>query len=73
MTPPSLPSAGCAGLSREAAEAITAGDSSGAGRDALPADLQAGLAELEARMTWRIIGIVIAANALLLAAFKLIP
>ena len=66
-----------AGLSREAAEAITAGDleASGAGRDALAtkADLQAGLAELEARMTWRIIGIVIAANALLLAAFKLIP
>ena len=66
-----------AGLSREAAEAITVGDleAAGAGRDALVtrADLQAGLAELEARMTWRIIGIVIAANALLLAAFKLIP
>ena len=66
-----------AGLSREAAEAITTGDleAAGAGRDALvtKADLQARLAELEARMTWRIIGIVIAANALLLAAFKLIP
>ena len=46
-----------AGLSREAAEAITAGD----------------LEALEVRMTWRIIGIVIDANALLLAAFKLIP
>ena len=46
-----------AGLSREAAEAITAGD----------------LEALEVRMTWRIIGIVIAANVLLLAAFKLIP
>lgn len=44
---------------------------SGAGRDGLAtkADLEA----LEVRMTWRIIGIVIAANALLLAAFKLIP
>ncbi len=62
-----------AGLSREAAEAITAGDleASGAGHDGLAT--KADLAALEARMTWRIIGIVIAANALLLAAFKLIP
>lgn len=44
---------------------------SGAGHDGLAT--KADLAALEARMTWRIIGIVIAANALLLAAFKLIP
>ncbi len=66
-----------AGLSREAAEAITSGDleASGAGHDALAtkADLEAGLAALEARMTWRIVGLVIAANALLVAAVKLLP
>lgn len=66
-----------AGLSREAAEAITAGDlaASGARHDALAtkADLEAGLAVLEARMTWRIVGLVIAANALLVAAVKLLP
>lgn len=66
-----------AGLSRDAAEAITAGDlaASGAGHDALvtKADMEAGLAALEARMTWRIVGLVIAANALLVAAVKLLP
>ena len=71
-----------AGLSREAAEAITSGDleASGAGHDALAtkADIgilatKAELAALEARMTWRIVGLVIAANALLVAAVKLIP
>ncbi len=62
-----------AGFSREAAEAVTASDleASGAGRDGLAT--KADLAALEARITWRIVGIVIAANALLLAAFKLIP
>ena len=62
-----------AGLSRDAAEAITAGDlaASGAGHDALVT--KADLAALEARMTWRIVGLVIAANALLVAAVKLLP
>ena len=71
-----------AGLSRDAAEAITVGDleASGAGHDALatkadlaPLATKAELAALEARMTWRIVGLVIAANALLVAAVKLIP
>ncbi len=69
-----------AGLSREAAEAITAGDleASGAGHDALAtkadlATLRADLAALETRMTWRIVGFVIAANAVLVAAVKLMP
>ena len=35
--------------------------------------LKAELAALEARMTWRLIGFVVAANALLVAAVKLIP
>ena len=62
-----------AGLSREAAEAITAGDleASGAGHDALAT--KADLAALEGRMTWRIVGPAIAANALLVAAVKLLP
>ena len=62
-----------AGLSREAAEAITSGDleASGAGHDALAT--KADLAALEARMTWRIVGLVIAANAVLVAAVKLLP
>ena len=69
-----------AGLSREAAEAITAGDleASGAGHDALAtkadlAALRADLAPLETRMTWRIVGFVIAANAVLVVAVQLIP
>ena len=62
-----------AGLTRDAAEAITVGDleASGAGHDALAT--KADLAALEARMTWRIVGLVIAANALLVAAVKLLP
>ena len=69
-----------AGLSREAAEAITAGDleASGAGHD--PLATKADLATLETRMLERmnalqlsVVGFVVAANALLLAAFKLIP
>ena len=69
-----------AGLSREAAEAITAGDleASGAGHDALAtktdlAALRVDLAALETRMTWRIVGFVIAANAVLVVAVTLIP
>ena len=34
---------------------------------------EASLAALEARLTWRLIGLVVAANALLFAAIKLIP
>ena len=69
-----------AGLSREAADAITAGDleASGAGHD--PLATKADLATLETRMLERmnalqlsVVGFVVAANALLLAAFKLIP
>ena len=62
-----------AGLSREAAKAITTGDleASDAGRDALAT--RADLAALEARMTWRIVSPVIVANAVLLAAVKLLP
>ena len=62
-----------AGLSRDAAEAITAGDlaASGAGHDALAT--RADLVVLEARMTWRIAGLVIATSALLVAAAKLLP
>ena len=69
-----------AGLSREAAEAITAGDleASKAGHDAPAtkadlAALRADLAALETRMTWRIVGFVIAANSVLVAAVKLMP
>ena len=66
-----------AGLSREAADAITAGDleASGAGHD--PLATKADLATLETRMLERmnalqlsVVGFVVAANALLLAAFN---
>jgi len=96
-----------AGLSREAAEAIAAGnlEAVDAARDAAfsdrgalatkadlaplatKADLaalatkaeiatlatRADLSEFEARITWRIVGLFIASNALLVAAVKLIP
>lgn len=41
--------------------------------DALRAATKADLAGLEARITWRIVGLVIAANAVLVAAVKLLP
>ena len=59
-----------AGLSREAAEAIAA---AGQGAPATKADLDASLSAFEARMTWRIVGFVIAANAVPVAAVKLLP
>lgn len=71
-----------AGIDRTHAKAIAAQlrISSDAGEpvtrhelDVAVGGLKAELAALEARMTWRLIGFVVAANALLLAAFKLIP
>ena len=60
-----------AGLSREAAEAVaeTAREAAGEGRDALvtKADLDARLEKLEARLIWRVVGIVFAGNALMAA------
>lgn len=56
---------------------MTAAVGVGQGKLATKADLaplatKAELAALEARLTWRIVGLVIAANALLVAAVKLI-
>ena len=71
-----------AGLSREAAEAITASDleAAAAGQPVTRADLDAGLASLEARMLERLqaserrtYAAVFAAAGLLFAALKLIP
>lgn len=71
-----------AGLSREAAEAITAGDleSASAGSPVTRADLDAGLAALKADLLDRIQGserrtyaAVFAAAGLLFAALKLVP
>lgn len=41
--------------------------------DTLRTATKADLAGLEARITWRIVGLVIAANAVLVAAVKLLP
>ena len=46
---------------------------SDAGNPVTCSELEAALAALEARMTGRLIGFVVAANALLVAAVKLIP
>lgn len=56
-----------AGLSREAAEAVaeTAREAAGEGRDALAT--KADLSAMEARLTWRVVGIVFAGNALMAA------
>ncbi len=54
---------------REAASSASAAAVADRDRMATKADLSA----LEARLTWRIVGFVIAANALLVAAVKLIP
>lgn len=67
-----------AGLSRDAAEAVTAAnleavnaarEAALAGHDTLAtkADLATGLSALEARLTWRVVGIVFAGNAMLAA------
>lgn len=62
-----------AGLDRAQAEAITS-----AVRDARLDDLQhlatrADLAELEARLTWRLVAVMATFSALVVAAIKLIP
>lgn len=67
-----------AGMDRAAAEAVAGAIRAGQGDLATRADLaplatKTELAALEARMTWRIAGLVIAANAVLLAAVKLLP
>ncbi|MCY4229795.1 MAG: hypothetical protein OXF26_02715 [Alphaproteobacteria bacterium] len=67
-----------AGLKREAAEAVASAIRAGQGELITRADIEplatkTELAALEARLTWRIVGLVIAANALLVAAVKLIP
>ncbi len=67
-----------AGLSRDAAEAVTAAnleavdaarEAARADRDTLAtrADLETGLAALETRLTWRVVGIVVACNAIFAA------
>ncbi|MCY4319616.1 MAG: hypothetical protein OXE76_10620 [Alphaproteobacteria bacterium] len=44
-----------------------------AGEPVTRSELEAALAALETHLTWRPIGLMVAVNALLLAAFKLIP
>ena len=67
-----------AGLKREAAEAVASAIRAGQGELITRADIEplatkTELAALEARLTWRIVGLVIAANALVVAAVKIIP
>ena len=64
-----------AGIEPKKAKAIVAAarDAAGAGRDSLATkvDLKADLAALETRLTWRMIGIVAAQGALIVALLKL--
>ena len=63
----------CAAQLREAANAGQDALATKADLSSLRQATQADLSALEARLTWRIVGLVIAANALLVAAVKLIP
>ena len=67
-----------AGMDRAQAEAVASAIRAGQGDLATRADLatvttKADLAALEARMTWRIAGLVIAANTVLVAAMRFLP
>ena len=67
-----------AGLDQKAAEAVADAIGAKQGEFATRADLaplatKSDLAALEARLTWRIAGPVIAANAVLVAVLKLSP
>ena len=62
-----------AGMDRKTSEAVASHmrAAAKAGHEALATKTD--LAALEARLTWRIVGLVVAANALLVAAVKLVP
>jgi len=64
-----------AGMPREQAEAVAETARQAASREDLvtKADLKADLANLEARLTWRIFVVVGVVNGLLFAALKLVP
>lgn len=77
---PAAASSRRADMDRPQAEAVASVVHQGQGDFATKADLdalrtatKADLAGLGARITWRIVGLVIAANAVLVAAVKLLP
>ena len=66
-----------AGMDRRQAEAVAeaAGEAAEANRADLvtKADLKSEIAALEARLTWRMVGIVLAQGALVVALLKVVP
>lgn len=62
-------------MDRRQAEAVAAAchRAATAAQHVTPDQLDAALAKLETRLTWRLIGFMVAVNALLVAAVKLIP
>lgn len=63
------------GMNRQQAEAVaeTAREAASCENLVTKADLKADLADLEARLTWRIFVVVGVVNGLLFAALKLVP